>query len=118
MTGSNPMTVFELYDSVMQESATSAVACFAGQHACHRYDTAIQHNARYLAKTISWNACKILLLLLFLFNTTQEGGHLWREQQEELLCCMQLIISALSRSSPGSCAVSCLPQILGVEQSG
>jgi len=32
MTGSNPMTRSELNHSVMQESATSTVACFAGQH--------------------------------------------------------------------------------------
>ncbi len=95
VTGSNPMTGSELYHSVMQESATSAVACFAGQHACHLYDTAIQH-----------------------VHTMLRGEHLWLEQQEELLCCMQLMISALSRSAPGSCAVSCLPQTLGVEQSG
>ncbi len=58
-TGSNPMTGSELHPSVTQESATSGVACFACQRACHHYDTAIQHT-----------------------HTMLRGGHLWPEQQE------------------------------------
>ncbi len=58
------MTVSELYHSVMQESATSAVACFAGQRACHHCDTAIQHT-----------------------HTMLRGEDLWLEQEEEQRFC-------------------------------
>ena len=54
MTSSNPTTVSELQHSVMKESATSAVACSAGQRACHQYDTTIQHTHTMLRGEDVW----------------------------------------------------------------